>query len=230
MKYRFYCILLVLLLSFVLPEVNAQTKGLINFQAVIQVEPAVQQVSVRFEMYPDSLSRDNLLWSESRRVQLQDGAFNVLLGSVNELHEDLFVENLEIYLQLVVDGQDLLPRYRITSVPHAIVANRALVADEVAVGGSVRIESGTFNINDNEEFRSGIGVRQVRGRVVFDVPFDEVPVITTALKGMDVSGEKNTRIGVAVENIDVMGFDYVISTWADTIIFGADYDWLAYGR
>jgi len=71
-------------------------------------------------------------WSESRTVDVRSGVFNVLLGQVAAINSGCLAG--DAYLELVVDGETLTPRERLTSVAHAVEAS-TLSAGAVTRGG-----------------------------------------------------------------------------------------------
>ncbi|WP_067540939.1 H-type lectin domain-containing protein [Nocardia crassostreae] len=76
---------------------------------------------------------------------------------------------------------------------------------------------------------SGSGPREWREPVVFAKPFNMPPDVTIALSMLDVDESKNARVRVEAQNITDKGFDLVCGTWADTILYSVNADWLAFG-
>ncbi len=60
-------------------------------------------------------------WSESRTVDVRDGVFSVLLGQATAINTACLAG--DSYLELVVGGEILTPRERLTSVAHAVQAS-----------------------------------------------------------------------------------------------------------
>ena len=88
-----------------------------------QREPVSGTLPMEFRIYGSPAGSD-LLWQESwSGVAVEDGVFSVLLGSHVPLPEDLFSGTTSIYLELVVMGETLTPRQRLSSVPFAQVAD-----------------------------------------------------------------------------------------------------------
>lgn len=63
----------------------------------------------------------NELWAETQTVNVVNGLYTVVLGSVVALPEDL-ATYAGLYLEVVIDGTPLAPRTRMHSVPYALMA------------------------------------------------------------------------------------------------------------
>ncbi|MCK4414880.1 MAG: hypothetical protein KAY32_15200 [Candidatus Eisenbacteria sp.] len=116
----------------------AEVPTLINYQGVVtdaEGLPLSGPHDLTFRIYPDSASATPDLWSEEHLgVELTDGLFHVILGSVINLPDDLF-GSAERWLGVQVgDDPEMTPRMRLTSVPYAL---RAAVADSALVGVAV---------------------------------------------------------------------------------------------
>jgi hypothetical protein len=95
----------------------------------------------------DAETDGNEVWREERVVQFDEGYYSIVLGTVTPL-EDLLFAGGTVWMQLAVDGVELSPRQEVVSVPYALraavaesVEGGAVDADEVAIGGSVVIDS-----------------------------------------------------------------------------------------
>jgi len=97
-----------------------------------------------FRLYDES-NDGELLWSESRNLDLDNGYYATVLGDQTPLTDDLFGANT--WLELTVDGEVLEPRHQVVSVPTALRAGVAenleggvVDAAEVWVGGELVID------------------------------------------------------------------------------------------
>jgi hypothetical protein len=70
-------------------------------------------------------------WSESRTVDVRNGVFSVLLGQTTAIDSACLAG--DTYLELVVSGETLTPRERLTSVAHAVEAS-TMTSDAVTQG------------------------------------------------------------------------------------------------
>ncbi len=63
-------------------------------------------------------------WSEQQTVTVINGIYNVALGTVNPLIASIF-NNENLYLEVGIESETLLPRHKLTSVAFAIRAKEA---------------------------------------------------------------------------------------------------------
>lgn len=112
----------------------------INYQGAMVDDngvPADGDFSITFRMWDDSTG-GTLLWSEIQgTVEINDGLFDVLLGSVNPLNRQVF-DNDSVWLELQVDPNPAMtPRQRIATVAYAFHAAFADTAAVALSGGGV---------------------------------------------------------------------------------------------
>jgi hypothetical protein len=112
------------------PDVAAAAPGLIGYQGYLTEAgglPFNGNADLTFGLYTAS-SGGSPLWSETQSsVNVANGYFNVLLGSVNPLNAADFSDQTR-FLQVSVDtggGVVDLPRQRLASAPYALVAASA---------------------------------------------------------------------------------------------------------
>jgi len=100
---------------------SANIPQLINFQGTLTDStgnPITGIQSMLFQLYNDSTGGYLPLWSETQSsVEIEDGLFRVILGSVTPLQDNMFNGTAK-WLQIEVDGETLTPRTKITSVPY----------------------------------------------------------------------------------------------------------------
>lgn len=65
--------------------------------------------------------------------------------------------------------------------------------------------------------------------VNFDTPFSAVPVVQVGLSGFDIDQRDSARLIVKVEGITEFGFQAVLTTWAGSRVYAAEFNWLAIG-
>jgi len=86
--------------------------------------PITGSITVTFSIY-DVLTGGSALWVETQNVTVNNGIFNVLLGSMNPLTPSVFSSG-ETYLGIRVEGDsEVQPRQRLVSVAYAFFANDA---------------------------------------------------------------------------------------------------------
>jgi hypothetical protein len=66
-------------------------------------------------------------------------------------------------------------------------------------------------------------------QVTFDAPFSTPPVVQLSLTGFDIDQRDSSRLTLKAENITASGFQATITTWADTRVYGVEFQWLAIG-
>ena len=80
-------------------------------------------LTVVFQIYCSE--RDGTpIWEETQSVEFDEGLFHVLLGDICPIPSDSFTGEF-LYLQMVVDGDTLLPRRPFVSVPYAFKSVKA---------------------------------------------------------------------------------------------------------
>jgi hypothetical protein len=132
-----FALTIIALLSLVVSPCWAGIPFLMNYQGMLTDtlgNPLNGDHNLTFKIYSQS-SGGSALWTETHTsTQVQDGLFNVILGSLSLLPSSVFEDTVR-YLGITVGSDaELSPRIRITSIPYAY---RALVADSAAVAGSV---------------------------------------------------------------------------------------------
>ena len=112
--------------------------------------PLEGQHALTFALY-DALTGGAVVWSESVDVNMAGGFYAVVLGTDEEDNplDDLVLGNPPLWLELTVDdGEPLLPRHELLSVPYAVLAGTAtnveggyVDATEIAVDGTLVIDA-----------------------------------------------------------------------------------------
>jgi len=105
--------------------------------------PVAGPVSLRFQLFAASAG-GLAVWTETyNNTPLVEGYYSVLLGSTTPLTAGVLSQGT--YLQVSVNGVDLLPRTRLVSVPFALVAQSVVGgrvnASDVQVGGRAVIDA-----------------------------------------------------------------------------------------
>lgn len=135
-KIFFAGLLFVMVLAF--SSVSAEVPQMINYQGKLTtadggcVEDTT--ISMTFKIYADSVNFDSL-WSETHNsVTVEDGIFNVLLGSVTSIPDSVF-DGSTRYLGITVGGDpEMTPRKPIVSVGYAFRSEFADTAEYARVG------------------------------------------------------------------------------------------------
>lgn len=100
---------------------NSQVPQLINYQGILTDDAGdviTGTRNIQFLIY-NAATSGSLIWSETQNVTIEDGLFNILLGSVVAMPHEIFEES-ERYLALKVESDsEMLPRQRLASVGYA---------------------------------------------------------------------------------------------------------------
>lgn len=72
-------------------------------------------------------------------------------------------------------------------------------------------------------------IRTFSVSVTFDAPFSTVPVVQVGLNGFDIDQRDSARLIVRTEGITEFGFQAVLTTWAGSRVYAAEFNWLAIG-
>jgi len=120
---------------------SAEVPLLINYRGYVDVSDPViglptgaLTVDMTFSLYDTiQIAGVTPLWTETQTVQLLDGNFAVILGSVSPLSLDLFASS-QRYLSVNLGGFEVISPQLILSVPYAMQAGNLYSADNGRVG------------------------------------------------------------------------------------------------
>ena len=117
---------------------SATVPTVINYQGRLtdntaQQNPVDATLTMDFSMW-DAAASGTSLWSETQSVRVENGLFNVLLGSTTPIAPSVFSGGATRSLEIHVSGETLAPRQRIGAIPFA---NAAASADDAAALGGV---------------------------------------------------------------------------------------------
>ncbi len=171
--------LLIALLGLFASEAGAQAPGLINFQA--QVDNLGSGTATVVYSIFDTPTGGTSQWSEVQNINVQGGIMQVLLGSETPFPESLFSTDGDRYLEMVINGETLAPRFRLTSVAYSLRSNTADALADGAVntlndlqgnvnlvaGDNVSINTSGQNVTINAEGAGGVStVNEETGDIV----------------------------------------------------------------
>jgi hypothetical protein len=100
--------------------------------------------SMRFDIY-----RGASVWNETQSVDVDNGLFSVILGSVTPIPYSVFEPGTTCEIELTVESEVLSPRVEITSVGHAyrsIKSDTAVYALASAGGDNAWVRSGSDSV------------------------------------------------------------------------------------
>ena len=113
-------LLLVLAVMFTCTSSWAAVPEALNYSGFLSTDtgPAVGPVNVLFELYTAEID-GSMVWSEQHNtVALDEGYFDLRLGETHTLLP--VMDGTAYWLQVSVDGELLLPRSAVVSVPYAL--------------------------------------------------------------------------------------------------------------
>lgn len=128
---RIYFFIILLFLGLAL-ELNAQVPQLINYQALL-TDASGNSIhgskSIQFSIY-NTATGGTANWSETQTVNVNNGLFNAILGSVNALPYSLF-DGSNKYLAIKVETDaEMTPRKQLVSVGYSFRAYQADKLDD----------------------------------------------------------------------------------------------------
>ena len=126
-------VLFVLLTVTSLVYGQVSVPNLVNFQGRLTdtsgVPVADGAYGVTFRLYT-APSGGSLAWAETSLVTTSNGVFTHQLGSANTLSSTFFQNYDSLFLEIVVGGETIAPRSRLTSSPYSRLSNGLEVWDD----------------------------------------------------------------------------------------------------
>lgn len=90
-------------------------------------------------------------WTEASTISVAGGLFTHILGSVTDIATELFPQNAEVWLEVVVNGETITPRTRLVSAPYALRTNTIDGSFGGTVFGDVQF-NGSINAIGHQSF------------------------------------------------------------------------------
>jgi hypothetical protein len=164
-KYRFIMFLIIGIISFT-ALAYAAVPRLINYQGKFtdkEDNPLAGNYLVTFRFY-DAASGGEDIWEEGHILTINNGMFNVLLGSIKPLEID-FNKDLWLGIEISNDGE-MNPRIKLASSPYAINAQTIdmINADQLLRNDIDSVMSGDLTLKKDLILESGAARP---GRIVF---------------------------------------------------------------
>lgn len=136
MKYTYHKTLIIILISILagIPlTVISSTSSTLSYQGKLTDSVgnpvADSTYNVTFLLYPDSVA-GSILWAENGTVTTTDGLFTYILGNSEPLTSSLFSENPNLYLEIRINNNPLLPRSSLSATGYAFTAGSLRLLDE----------------------------------------------------------------------------------------------------
>jgi hypothetical protein len=160
--------------------------------------PLTGTYNIIFRLY-SAVSGSTPLWEEqwtgTNGVSVSDGLFNVMLGSLTPIPQNIVTDNSTLWLGITVGTDDeMVPRVQLGSVPFAVQAltipDGSVTTAKIADGAVSSAKAPSLLLGP------GIGYRLLSGRVTtnslggadifFTPPFTEPPVVLGIAQGFSV--------------------------------------------
>ncbi len=125
MKKLFSLTAAIILLSLAVVQASVSVPNLVNFQGRLTdgagTPVADGAYGVTFRLYT-APSGGSLVWAETSLVTTNNGVFNHNLGEDNSFDVTFFQDYDSLFLEIVVGGETMTPRSRLTSAPYTRLA------------------------------------------------------------------------------------------------------------
>jgi len=221
-------LLITLSLTLIAAAAAAETPGLISFQGTLTGAGGAAldtTVSMTFTIHDDSTA-GTTLWTETRpAVAVSGGLFNVLLGNITPLSDQMFTDP-DRWLGIQVGGDaELLPRQRIAAVGYAFRAAGADTAEFarsaagasggwVDDGAAVRLETGTDDV--------GIGTTSPYEKLHVDgrIRAEDAYLIGPS-PVLSIAGTENTLVGAHAGASNTGGYGTFVGHYAGQVNQGS---------
>ena len=219
---------------------RSEVPQLINYQGMLITSGEQLQdttLSMTFAIYPDSQGTNNL-WSETQTgVRVEDGIFNVLLGSINPIPDTVFAGEVR-YLGVKVGGDpELSPRAAMVSMAYAYrskrsdqasIAENANMLDGKQVGnadGNIPVNNGVLNTNLNADYLDGNDSQSFLSSVnqVIRDTMSFTHLMGSATKVFSPSIDPDKAVVLLDDPSPIAGFA-VFALYPDSITIGAYFD------
>jgi hypothetical protein len=157
----------------------------INYQGVLikAGEPVTEETQVIFKIFESELATTDM-WSETDLVTPDNkGKFHVKVGKLTAFGDTVFNGN-ERWMSITVDGQELLPRTELGSVPFA---NLAQNVPDAAIG-TQKIKKNA--IVDSLIGEKEIGQNKIKNNAIADSLIEKDAIVDSLIKNKEIGHEK----------------------------------------
>jgi hypothetical protein len=142
-------------------------------------------------------------WTGGNSVQISDGLFNVMLGSINNTLASAIEGHDELYLGITVGtDSEMTPRVQLGSVPFAMqamtVPNGSITSEKIADGAVGSSEIATNAVGSDEIAANGVGTAEIaNGSVTTEkLAMRAVTQVAQAVISSEVSTTSTTFVNI----------------------------------
>jgi hypothetical protein len=184
-QYRLIMVFMVISLIGLTTALSGGVPQLINYNGRLTMpngQPAADgDYQMIFTIYAVPEDGTGLWYSGIQTVAVEDGIFSYQLGSTNMLPDDLFSESTSRYLGIWVEGEEILPRTQLVTVPyayHSLRADSAEVAEYAVLSETATYSNSAANA-DMVDNLHGSDLVQTSGDQTVDgtKTFNAIPVL-----------------------------------------------------
>ncbi len=118
---------------------DAKAPNLLSYQGSIKAANGSvinKAMTITYKIYTQE-NGGTSIWNETNTVDVKNSFFNTYLGTQSEFNINLFKNNEELWLEVVLDNGEVMPRTRLTSNPYAFRAGTASIADTADIAKTV---------------------------------------------------------------------------------------------
>ena len=167
LQWLFFSVLMATFVCLLSLNARADVPDFIGYQGYLTDEegnPVSGYLNVKFSIYDSEDGLDSL-WEEGQTVLASDGLISTTLGAETPLTPDVFTAG-SAYLEVEIDGDVLLPRLPIGSVPYCFYADNVPTSSEVmnwiVEGGYLTSSESDGRYYQQSEVDTLIGAKQDR--------------------------------------------------------------------
>jgi len=175
-------------------------------------------------------------WTGPNSVQVSDGLFNVMLGSLAAIPQSVMTGNSSLWLGITVGSDDeMTPRVQLGSVPFAVqaitVPDASVTTAKIADGAITQPKAPFALQGPSNNFRIESGSKDTQGAGVINVVFGQTFAVApkVLLTGLTAP---NVFFSCDLDNISVAGFTGRCFYWNGSTIGPAEgtVNWVAIGQ
>ncbi|MBP7963341.1 MAG: hypothetical protein KBG20_15810 [Caldilineaceae bacterium] len=175
--------------------------------------PLTETLNMSFRLYTQAnggIAQWTEQWTGSNGVQVSDGLFNVMLGSLDPIPQNIITGNDTLFLGITVGTDDeMSPRVQLGSVPFAVqaltVPDGSITADKLNLAHGTRCLSQTEKITHDG---GGVWVKLPIPGLQLDFTLEKPAIVMIWIDGLAYpnSGfDTETGVYLMLDNVEISG-------------------------